>query len=38
MGGPDKFSNDEFRGFRPFPIQLSNKNLTPFFEKKTQVF
>jgi len=30
MGGPDNFSSDEFRGFRPFPIQISNKNLTPF--------
>ena len=30
MGGPDNFFNDGFLGFRPFPIQMLNKNLTPF--------
>jgi len=30
MGGPDNFSNDGFLGFRLLPIQLLNKNLTPF--------
>ena len=30
MGGPDNFSNDGFLGFRLLPIQMLNKNLTPF--------